>query len=44
MGKKAYLMKWFFENINERLEMLKILALVSTTSNKFMLNCISHRM
>lgn len=29
-------MKWVFENINERLEMLKILALVNTTSNKFM--------
>lgn len=36
MGKKAYLMKWVFENIDERLEMLKILALVNTTSNKFM--------
>ena len=29
-------MKWVFENIDERLEMLKILALVNTTSNKFM--------
>lgn len=36
MGKKAHLMKWVFENIDERLEMLKILALVNTTSNKFM--------